>query len=849
MSSWNDSIHFCQWRGVSCGRRRQRVTVLDLRSLKLVGSISPHVGNLSFLRNLTLLNNSFHNKIPLEIGRLRRLQFLRLNVNSLSGKIPRNLSACTNLIGIHFGSNLLTGEIPTTLGTLSNLRLFYILANNLTGSIPSYFGNLSFLEQFSAIRNNLGGIIPDSFGQLTKLDTFIVARNRLSGTFPPSIFNLSLIKEFHVGGNQLQGHLPSDIGNTLPNVNFFSIDTNQFTGSIPVSISNASNLDKLQFGLNKLTGQVPSLKKMNRISFFSVAINNLGSGGANDLNFLCSLTNATYLNALAIEDNNFGGELPKCIGNFSTNLTKLYLGYNKISGKISTEIENLINLDRLEMGNNKLSGDIPFQIGKLKKLQILKLHTNSFYGNIPSSMGNLTVLILLYLDNNNLQGDIPLNLSKCRDLFDLNLANNNLSGSISPQFIGLSFSLVFLNFSANQFTGVLPMEIGNFINLEHLDISENLLLGGIPASLGSCVKLEILAMRGNLFQGIVPPSLGSLRGLEKLDLSDNNLSGQIPTFLEHFVFLQFLNLSYNHFEGEVPIGGVFKNTSATFVKGNGKLCESIPKFKLLKCKYEKSRKRKLTLTLKLIISIFSGLLGVTLVLSLLFLYSSRKKIRENSLRESRKLLLNLSYQSLLNATNEFSSTNLIGVGNFGSVYKGILDQGRQTIAVKVLNLLQHGASQSFKVECEALRNIRHRNLVKVITSCSSIDYQGHDFKALVFEFMGNGNLDEWLHPTSGMNGALQDPRKLSLLQRLNISIDVANALDYLHHHCQPPIVHCDLKPRNVLLDDEMVGHVGDFGLAKLLFDATQNSSIDHSSSIGVRGTIGYTPPGNMNIIS
>ena len=137
----------------------------------------------------------------------------------------------------------------------------------------------------------------------------------------------------------------------------------------------------------------------------------------------------------------------------------------------------------------------------------------------------------------------------------------------------------------------------------------------------------------------------------------------------------------------------------------------------------------------------------------------------------------------------------------------------------------------------------------MLTSCSSIDYHGNDFKALVYEFMANGNLDEWLHPTSRINEMLQESRSLSLLQRLNISIDVANALDYLHHHCHTPIIHCDLKPSNVLLDDEMVGHVGDFGLAKLLFDATQNSSIDHSSSIGVRGTIGYTPPGNINIIS
>ena len=110
-------------------------------------------------------------------------------------------------------------------------------------------------------------------------------------------------------------------------------------------------------------------------------------------------------------------------------------------------------------------------------------------------------------------------------------------------------------------------------------------------------------MGKNLFQGIIPPSLESLRGLQYLDSSENNLSGQIPKFWELFVYLQSFNLSYNHFEGEMPIEGVLKNTSATFVKGNVKFCGGIPKFQLLKCKYENSKKSNLTLPLKLIFSI------------------------------------------------------------------------------------------------------------------------------------------------------------------------------------------------------------------------------------------------------
>uniref|UniRef100_A0A7N2LE03 non-specific serine/threonine protein kinase n=2 Tax=Quercus lobata TaxID=97700 RepID=A0A7N2LE03_QUELO len=842
MSSWNDSIHFCQWKGVSCGHRHQRVTALDLHSQKLVGSISPNVGNLSFLWKLNLENNSLYNEIPPEIGRLHRLEVLLLNNNTIGGTIPSNLSSCAKLRVFHAAVNNLVGEIPTELGTLSKLRIFAIHKNVLTGIIPSSFGNLSSLEGFCAAYNNLGGSIPDSFGQLTKLKIFAVGSNRLSGTIPPLFFNISSITKLDVAVNQIQGHLPSDIGITLPNLETFTISDNQFIGSIPISISSALNLHILNLAKNKLTGKVPSLDKLNRVRLISIAENQLGNGGANDLSFLCSLSNATNLRDLEINTNNFGGELPTCIGNISTSLTFFYLNNNKISGNIPSVIGNLINLEDIEMWNNKFSGNIPFILGNLHKLQFLDLSQNNFIGNIPSSLGNLTNLLELYLGDNNLQGSIPSSLSQCQNLMTFHLPHNNLSGIIFSQVIGLSFSLNNLDLSGNQFIGVLPMEIGNLKNLEHLDISENMLFGKIPTSLACCVKLEFLAMRRNFFQGVVPSSWKLLRGLEHLDLSNNNFSGMIPKFLESFDFLKLLNLSYNHFEGEVPTNGVFKNASATSINGNGKLCGGIPKFQLPNCNNKKSKKSNMTLTLEQIIIILFGLLGVTLVFLFLFMCSSRKKRRENTSSDSINLFLNVSYQSLLNATNRFSFDNLIGVGSFGSVYKGTLDQYRHAVAIKVLNLGRHGASKSFKVECEVLRNIRHRNLVQLLTACSSIDNQGHDFKALVYEFLGNGNLDEWLHPTPRTNDALEKPRKLSFLQRLNIAIDVASALEYLHYHCETPIVHCDLKPSNVLLDDEMVGHVSDFGLARYLHDIIQDSSTNQISSIGVRGTIGYTPP-------
>ncbi|XP_039170661.1 probable LRR receptor-like serine/threonine-protein kinase At3g47570 [Eucalyptus grandis] len=841
LNSWNNSIGFCQWYGITCSRRHWRVTALDLSSQGLFGSISPHIGNLSFLREMWLINNSLHHEIPPQVGQLRRLRHLRLDDNSLVGKIPKNISVCSNLVTLILQGNRLIGEIPGELGSLSKLRTFVLSINNLTGSVPFSIGNLSSLEALYLARNNLGGSIPQVLGDPTNLQLFTLGGNRLSGTIPSSLFNLSSLTMFEVGENRIVGTLPMDMGLKLPGLEYLSIYMNQLEGPIPSLISNCTKLELLQLPFNKFSGNVPSFEILHKLRSLRIFRNQLGSGKPGDLSFLCSLTNSTKLRHVLISENKFGGVLPKCIGNLSTSLTKLAIDENQISGEIPEEIGNLVNLDLLYMHLNDLSGGIPSNLGYLQNLVQLDLSGNNLQGTIPSSFGNLTKLIQLILYEDNLQGQIPSHLSNCRSLDLLDLSYNNLSGAIPPQLIGLSSLAIILDLSHNHLTGVLPMEVGNLRVLTELDISDNLLGGEIPNSLGDCTSLTKLRMWGNFFLGSIPQSIKSLGGIEEMDLSRNNLSGQIPEFLAIFHSLKVLNLSYNKFEGMLPCEGVFKNATGTSIIGNNELCGGLSKFHLPNCISKGSKRRKINMMILTVYVIF-GFLGTSLFLALICLFWLRKKANKPISSSTDDSFPNVSYGTLLKATDGFSSMCLIGVGSFGSVYRGVLEGDGTIVAVKVLHLVCHGALKSFTVECEALKNIKHRNLLKILTVCSSIDYQGNDFKALVYQFMDNGNLEQWLHRNTTSSHSNELPKKLNFIWRINIAIDVVSALDYLHHRCHIPIVHCDLKPSNILLDAQMVAHVGDFGLAKFLLGASPDIPANHTSSVSLRGTIGYAPP-------
>ncbi|KAL2545525.1 putative LRR receptor-like serine/threonine-protein kinase [Forsythia ovata] len=832
LNSWNDSIHFCNWPGITCSNLHQRVSVLNISSLKLVGPLSPSVGNLSFLGNLSIQDNGFHGEIPQEIGKLFRLQYFRSANNSFEGEFPINLTRCIKLQFIDLRGNRLRGRIPDELNTLSRLRVLKLLRNYFSGKIPPSLGNLSSLEFLALNKNNLEGSVPIELGKLSKLYYLALSSNNLSGIFPVEIFNISSIQTLSITNNRLSGHFPESVGVTLPKLTEFLADINQFSGSIPASFGNASRLTKLSIGNNSLTGPIPrSLGSLQEIHLLHFGHNPLGT----DINFITSLTNCTSLQLLSLSSTQIGGVLPNSIVNLSTTLEYLWLNDNYISGSLPEGIHNYLNLVFLDVSMNGLTGNLPNSIGQLTNLQEVHLYQNKFSGVIPSSVGNITNLQILILEDNLLGGSIPVSLGNCTILQGLHLAKNQLTGFL-PREVILSSLTIGLILAENQLTGSLPSEMGKLKDLVSLDISKNKFSGLIPDSLGDCLTLEELHMEGNNFVGTIPSSLGHLKSTQIIDLSRNNLSGTIPASLGNLRLTQNLNLSFNMLEGEVPTQGVFTNISVFSVLGNEKLCGGIKTLNLPACpSVPKKRSDKVAIILAITVPLFIILL-IACIYAKWQAKSSKHTLQSKSTDENP--YPRISYAEIFQTTNGFSFENMIGEGRYGCVYKGVLSPGEQNVAIKVLKLQERGATKSFLAECDALRNLRHRNLVKIVTTCSSVDLRGNDFKALIYEYMPKGSLETWLHPISPEHSEIQ---KLNLLLRLNVAIDVTSALDYLHHHSKTPIIHCDLKPSNILLDDDLCAHLSDFGIARFL-SPPESTSTSNGSSIGFGGTIGYVAP-------
>ncbi|XP_031118474.1 putative receptor-like protein kinase At3g47110 [Ipomoea triloba] len=973
--NWSISnVSPCNWVGVTCSSRHNRVTALDLSYMDLVGELTPHLGNLSFLISLNLNQNSFHNSLPQELSQLRRLKTLECSVNNFSGKIPSWLGLLPNIKFLFLGNNSFSGFLPPSLFNLSKLEILHLGVNSLEGTIPRDIGNLprlkwlnisfnhfsgnfplgilnlSMMETLSLSSNSLSGHLPLDLGNhLPRLQTFIMVRNKFDGEIPSSLSRCSLLQTIGLSYNKFSGNIPKEYGN-LTQLEWLELNNNHLTGAIPKELCVSSSLSYLFLYSNILSGAIPKeIGNLTAIELLSIEFNNFGGEIPQEIGKLYTLKwvglgsanlsgtipkeifNISSLIFIELSDNNLVGTLPTSIGYALPDLETLYLGINFISGAIPESISNCSKLAILSLEGNRFSDTLPTFLGNLRLLEELHLQGNlltnnpasqelsiinslvncnyirhvllssnplyailpSSIGNlsssleflavedcglkgiIPNQIGNLSGLVTLNLESNNLRGfippvlgrvhelqrlylgrnkfngPIPHSLCEAKYLGELYLHNNQLSGGV-PKCFGNSTSLRHIDFGSNRLSsripsslcslkdlltldlssnfldGFLPIEVEGFKELYILNISHNEISGIIPVTIGQLQSLESLSLAHNRLEGPIPKQISQIVSLEFLDLSLNRLSGSIPVSLEGLTYLKYFNVSFNELSGEIPSDGCFKNlTSASFLFNEG-LC-GIPKFHVPPCHSAHHSKIKTGFL------IVVAALGVALIISFLIiaiiLTRQPKKLDVPSVMNIHTPLdeIRISYFELARATSGFSQSNLIGSGSFGSVYKGILNNG-MPIAVKVFNQSER-ALRSVDVECEVLKNLRHRNLTKVITCCFSDNY-----KVLVLEYMSNGSLDQWLHSQSNY---------LDIIQRLNIMIDVACALEYLHHGYTIPIVHCDLKPANVLLDEDMVAHVSDFSVTKLL---TKEENVLQTETLA---TLGYMAPeyGSTGMVS
>ncbi|CAL5057149.1 unnamed protein product [Urochloa decumbens] len=839
--SWNKTTPFCSWKGVTCSPMYPgRVALLDLDGLGLVGQLSPSLGNLTFIERFNLSSNGFVGPLP-HLNYLPELLVLDLSKNSLQGGIPPSLTNLSNLKVLDLSGNRLEGPIPLEIGSLYNLLGLDLSRNNFIGFIPSTFRNLSNLLQLGLATNQLKGSIPDELGTLSNLNKLILADNRLSGRIPPSIFELPTLVLLDLHLNMLDNHLPSNIGNTLPNLQQLILGANQLEGRIPSSLGNALMLQTVDLQSNNFTGKIPtSFGRLSNLSVLSLDSNNLEARDSESWEFLYALRNCSLLKVLSVQENKLQGAIPNSLGGL-TSLERLYFAGNHLSGLVPPTIGNLTRLFLLHLNGNNLTGTIETWVPKLTKLQELYLQENNFVNDIPSSIANLTGLVSLNLSNNNFEGFVPPILGSFPQLLELDISHNKLQGNISEGVFGAT-SLIHCILSYNSLEGSIPVEVGKLTLLSELDLSSNMLTGKIPDSMGGCEELQILQLDKNFLTGSIPVPFGNLKNLKLLNLSHNSLSGRIPKILTALELLMNLDLSYNHLQGEIPTNGVFANPAAVSLEGNWGLCGGAMNLSMPPCHPLSRRAVRQYYLIKILIPIFGFM---SLVLLIYFVIIEKRMPRRTQLLTPAflKKFPKVSYTDLAQATRDFSETNLIGRGSYGTVYRGRLKESKMEVAVKVFDMDMHGAEKSFMSECEALRGIQHRNLLPIETACSTVDHNGNPFKALIYEFMPNGNLDTWLHHKNDS----KDPKCLGLTQRINIALNIADALEYLHHNCGNPIIHCDLKPSNVLLDADMNARLGDFGIARF-YQNPRLPSAGSISSIGVKGTIGYIAPGTFFLL-
>ncbi|KAJ7520237.1 hypothetical protein O6H91_20G073600 [Diphasiastrum complanatum] len=406
--------------------------------------------------------------------------------------------------------------------------------------------------------------------------------------------------------------------------------------------------------------------------------------------------------------------------------------------------------------------------------------------------------------------------------------------------------VIAVKLSNMNLSGSIPLEITNLTTLTTLWLDGNNLTGVIP-DLSSLSNLQSLHLQNNQITGPIPNSLSKLPNLKELFLQNNNLNGSIPQDLANNASLVFRYSGNPHL---CQPG----NSSCTISEGMSQAPAPAPgRTTIYNTSSEtpspaqtrtSDKNSKKSSNIGIIIGVVIGVIALLIVLVASVIHFScfhkHKASRRNSgvlnmqqgpANEPYEVLFidskkKISYDEVKFITKDFQ--NKIGEGGFGPVYYGKLSNG-QEVAVKLLSKTSHQGSKEFYNEVELLTKIHHKYLVSFVGFCEEL---GHC--VLLYEYLSGGNLRENLY------GKLSNEH-LNWNRRLNIALNSAEGLEYLHKGCLPAIIHRDVKSSNILLNQSYIAKVADFGLSKF----SPEEGATHITT-NVKGTIGYLDPEMMH---
>ncbi|XP_047317549.1 probably inactive leucine-rich repeat receptor-like protein kinase At3g28040 [Impatiens glandulifera] len=836
LQSWNeDDSTPCSWQFIKCDPSTGKVSDLTLDSLALSGKIGRGLQKLQSLKVLSLSSNNLTGSLAGAIP--ANLERLNLSRNGFSGVIPESL--LSNMGALKFldlSENSFSGPISSNFfSNCPPLRFLSLAANAFEGSIPVSLKECSTLNSLNLSRNHFSGN-PEFVGgiwSLSRLRLLDLSENYLSGFLPSGISFIHNLKELHLQRNQFSGLIPTDIG-FCPHLTILDLSYNLFTGAPSESIGRlTTSLNHLSLSNNLLTGDFPQWVG-NLESLYHLDLSNNGFIGVLPAN----IGDLKLLSYLSISNNRIAGGIPVSLV-YTDQLTVIKLRDNILNGSIPNGLFNL-GLNEIDFSGNLLSGEIPPPGTNrlLESLRRLDLSRNKLSGDIPAEIGLCSKLSYLNLSwNGELQSRIPPELGFFQNLTVLDLRNNELYGSI-PGDICDSGSLQVIQLDGNSLTGSIPQEIGdNCSSLSLLTLSNNNLNGSIPKSIGMLSKLKILKLELNQLTGEIPPELGKLENLLAVNISYNQLTGRLPT------------------------SNLFQNLDQSALKGNLGICSpllkepckmNVPKPLVLDpnafssgdhsghrnnrgSSSQISDHHNRFFSVSAIVAISASLMimvGV-MVVTLLNMSARRRQTFIGSALEGscsgsstfhsgspspatgKLVLLNSKSSNGDTICLDISPTNTnllnkateIGTGSLGSVYKATFGSSPgQEVAIKKLvasNITPY--QEEFDRHVRILAKAVHPNLVTLRGY-----YWTPELQLLVSDFIPNGTLQGALHERA------PSVSPLSWTDRFMILLGVARGIAHLHHSFRPPIIHYNVKPSNVFLDESMNPKISDFGLVRLL---------------------------------